>query len=349
MSRRTLSSYWPGRALASRCRAARRRVSAGRQGLALAMIMVASTAAIGAPLPTIGLLSGNLTSSGSDTLAAMMTGWAQDFGQHYPEVSVQIQAAGSATAATALASGTAQLGPMSRPMTATEIAAFRQHYHYAPVAVPVAIDAVVVLVNQANPLFAISRKQLDAIYSITRDCGQPAPIRRWGDLALGQGWRQLPLLRYGRNSASGTYGYFRQQALCGGDMLAQVNELPGASSVAQAVASSANAIGYTSMSYRASGVKTLAIVDDDGQPQWPDAANLRSGKYPLSRYLYIYVNKPPDRPMDPLAAAFLQHILSAAGQLRVRQAGYLPLPERVLQQLHRQLGLSSAGASESPS
>jgi len=285
------------------------------------------------------VLSGSLTSAGSDTLANLLTGWAADFNHRYPEVGVQIQASGSATAAAALTAGTAQLGPMSRPMTVTEIAAFRRHYGYPPSAVPVALDAVVILVNQDNPLQSLPLSQLDGIFSVTRNCGPSPALKRWGDLGLGGHWARQTLLRYGRNSASGTYGYFRQRVLCGGDLLTSVNELPGSASVAQAVAGSVNAIGYAGMGFHATGVKILALTDDRGKTVRPDDVTLLDGEYPLVRYLYIYVNKAPDRPLEPLTAAFFDQILSREGQLRARQSGYRSLPEAVRLQTRHDIGL----------
>ncbi|NDL64969.1 PstS family phosphate ABC transporter substrate-binding protein [Acerihabitans arboris] len=287
----------------------------------------------------LSVLSGNLTSSGSDTLANMMTLWAADFSRDHPDVSVQIQAGGSATAATALAAGTAQIGPMSRVMTAAETAAFQRRYGYPPLAVPVALDALVILVNQDNPLPTLRLSQLDAIFSITRSCGDARAITRWDELGLTGAWNGLALLRYGRNSASGTYGFFRQRALCGGDLLPSVNELPGSASVAQAVAASRNAIGYAGMGFHATGVRILPLTDQAGRQVMPDESTLRNGDYPLVRYLYIYINKAPDKPPAPAIAAFMDRILSPRGQGRARQGGYQPLPEPVRLRARRDIGL----------
>lgn len=292
------------------------------------------------------MLAGNLSSAGSDTLANLMTFWAADFTQHYPGVNVQIQAAGSSSAPTALAAGAAQLGPMSRPMKSSEIALFEQHYGYPPTAVPVALDALVVLVNQDNPLPGLTLRQLDAIFSITRRCGAGSALQRWHELGLTGVWQQRALLRYGRNSASGTYGFFKQRALCGGDFLSQVNELPGSASVVQAVAASVNAIGYASIGFRASGVRVVPLADGEtGDYVLPTAETIRSGRYPYTRYLYIYINKVPGRPLEPLTAAFLDRVLSPQGQALVSQDGYLPLPESTREQVRQQLALMDVPAS----
>ncbi|QCR36935.1 PstS family phosphate ABC transporter substrate-binding protein [Nissabacter sp. SGAir0207] len=286
-----------------------------------------------------GMLSGNLSSVGSDTLATLMALWGEGFSRRYPGVNLQIQAAGSSTAPTALAAGAAQLGPMSRPMKNAEIASFREHFGYVPVAVPVAVDALVVLVNQDNPLTGLTRGQLDAIFSVNRRCGEGGAARHWGDVGLGGNWANRTFERYGRNSASGTYGYFKLRALCGGDFLPQVNELPGSSSVAQAVAGSPNAIGYASIGFHTSGVKALPLAEDGHTFIKPSAENVRNGSYPLTRFLYIYINKPPGQPLEPLTATFLGYVLSDAGQQLITRDGYLPLPPETLKQVRAQLAL----------
>lgn len=291
------------------------------------------------PVRPLMLPTGGLTSSGSDTLASVMTLWAADFRQAHPDVGIQIQAGGSGTAAVALAAGTAQIGPMSRVMTAAESGAFVRRYGYPPLAVPVALDALVILVNEHNPLQTLKVSQLDAIFSITRRCGDAPAITQWGQLGLDGPWRKLPLLRYGRNSASGTYGFFRQRVLCGGDMLNTVNELPGSASVAQAVAASRNAIGYAGMGFHTTGVRVLPLTDETGRHIMPSESTLLNGEYPLARYLYIYLNKAPGRPLPPVTAAFMDQILSPKGQGRARQGGYQPLPDHVLAQARRDVGL----------
>ncbi|MCR0997567.1 phosphate ABC transporter substrate-binding protein PstS family protein [Serratia rubidaea] len=285
------------------------------------------------------MLSGNLSSVGSDTLANLMSLWAQDFSQHYPNINLQMQAAGSSTAPTALAAGAAQLGPMSRPMKAAELAAFEQRYGYAPLAVPVAVDALVVLVHQDNPLPGLNLGQLDQIFSATRRCGAAAALDNWGQLALPGAWAQRSIQRFGRNSASGTYGYFKLRALCGGDFMARVNELPGSASVVQAVSGSLNSIGYASIGFRASGVRLLPLAERGDRYVPPSVANVRNGSYPLARYLYIYINKAPQRPLEPLTAAFLDRVLSAQGQALVNQDGYLPLSPETLRKTRLELGL----------
>lgn len=306
------------------------------QALLLCLLLSVGRGAVAAP---DGMLSGNLSSVGSDTLANLMALWGQDFSRHYPNVNLQLQAAGSSTAPTALAAGAAQLGPMSRPMKAAEVSAFEHRYGYAPLAVPVAVDALVVLVHQDNPLRGLNLQQLDQIFSATRRCGENTPINRWGELGLQGSWQQRALQRFGRNSASGTYGYFKLRALCGGDFMARVNELPGSASVVQAVAGSLNGIGYASIGFRASGVRLLPLAETGDSYIEPSETNVRNGNYPLARYLYIYINKAPNQPLEPLTAAFLDRVLSAQGQALVNHDGYLPLPPATLFKTRALLGL----------
>lgn len=274
-----------------------------------------------------GMLAGNLTSVGSDTLGYLMSLWGENFNQLYPGVNVQVQAAGSSTAPTALAAGAAQLGAMSRPMQAPERQLFEAKYGYPPLAIPVAMDALVVMVNQDNPLQQLSVQQLDAIFSVTRRCGSKKVPQQWGELLLPPQWRHQAIVRQGRNSASGTWGFFKQQALCGGDFRNDVAEFPGSAAVVQAVASNLNAIGYASMGFHLSGVKVLPLEGDDGIPVSPNVENIRSGRYPFARPLYLYINKAPDRPLEPRTLAFLNFVLSPQGQALISGAGYLPLSD----------------------
>jgi len=279
-----------------------------------------------------GMLAGNLTSVGSDTLGYLMSLWGEDFNRLYPGVNVQVQAAGSSTAPTALAAGAAQLGAMSRPMQATERRLFEEKYGYPPLAIPVAMDALVVMVNQDNPLQQLSVQQLDALFSVTRRCGGTHVPQRWGDLLAQPQWQNRTIARQGRNSASGTWGFFKQQALCDGDFRNDVAEFPGSAAVVQAVASNLNAIGYASMGFHLSGVKIVPLVGDAGTPVAPTVDAIRSGRYPFARPLYLYVNKAPGHPLEPRTLAFVNYVLSAQGQAMIPRTGYLPLStEQVVQ------------------
>ena len=284
-------------------------------------------------------VAGNLSSVGSDTLANLMTLWAEAFEKEYPNVNIQIQAAGSSTAPPALTEGIANFGPMSRKMKDNEIEAFESRFGYKPLAVRVAIDALAVYVNKDNPIKALTIEQIDSIFSTTRRCGGRFDVRKWGDLDLTGSWAQRPIQLYGRNSVSGTYGYFKQVALCSGDFKNTVNEQPGSASVVQSITSSLNGIGYSGVGYVTSGVRALPIEEVAGdEPVEVTLANAASGEYPLFRYLFIYVNRRPDTPLNPLELEFLRLVLSKTGQEVVEKDGYVPLTARVVSRELRRIG-----------
>ncbi len=277
-------------------------------------------------------VSGNLSSVGSDTLANLMTLWAEEFKRTYPNVNIQIQAAGSSTAPPALTEATSNLGPMSRKMKDKERDAFEKKYGYKPTAIPVAIDALAVYVNKENPIKGLTIPQVDAIMSSTRKCGHDSDMKTWGDAGLAGAWSGKSIQLYGRNSVSGTYGYFKKKALCKGDFKNNVNEQPGSASVVQSVTSSLNGIGYSGIGYKTSGVKAVPLAKKPGQ-SFVEATpeNAVAGKYPLSRFLYVYVNKQPNKPLAPLEQEFIKMVLSQAGQKVVIKDGYIPLPAKVVE------------------
>lgn len=275
-------------------------------------------------------VSGNLSSVGSDTLANLMTLWAEEFKRFYPNVNVQIQAAGSSTAPPALTEGTSSLGPMSRRMKDKEIEAFEKKYGYKPTEIAVAIDALAVFVHKDNPISGMTLPQVDAIFSATRQCGYSEDIKNWGQLGLKGDWVKRDMQLYGRNSVSGTYGYFKEHALCKGDFKNNVNEQPGSASVVQSVSNSLNSIGYSGIGYVTSGVKAVPLAKKEGG-KFIEAttSNALEGKYPLARFLYIYVNKQPNKPLQPLEKEFISMVLSKAGQQVVVKDGYIPVPAKV--------------------
>lgn len=285
-------------------------------------------------------ISGNLSTVGSDTLANLMTLWAETFREYYPGIHIQVQASGSSTAPPALAEGTANLGAMSRPMRDSEVQAFEMRYGYPPTAIPVAIDALAVYVHKDNPIQGLTLQQLDGIFSSTRRCGAERTISHWSDLGLTGDWANRPIQLFGRNSVSGTYGYFKSTALCGGDFKNNVNEQPGSASVVQSISTSLNAIGYSGIGYRTSSVKSVPLARSARYPFIAATTEeALKGDFPLSRFLFIYVNKRPNQLLPPLEREFLRMILSRQGQQVVLRDGYIPLSAAQVQQLYQQLGL----------
>jgi phosphate transport system substrate-binding protein len=278
-------------------------------------------------------VSGNLSSIGSDTLNNLMTLWTEGFRKLYPGVRPQVEGKGSSTAPPALVEGTAQFGPMSRAMKDSEIQAFEARYGYPPTQIRVAVDALAVYVHRDNPLKQLVLPQVDAVFSKNRRCGAPAPLATWGDLGVNGALAARPLRLYGRNSASGTYGYFKEVALCGGDFADTVKEQPGSASVVQGITADPQGIGYSGIGYRTSGVKALALARAAGEPfATTDPADVYAGRYPLARYLYVYVNRAPGKPLDPLRLEFLRFVLSRPGQEIVVKDGYLPLQAAAVEQ-----------------
>lgn len=270
-------------------------------------------------------VSGSLTSIGSDTLNNLMTLWAEAYRAFYPNVTIQIQGAGSGTAPPALIQGTAQFGPMSRPMRGTEIEEFEARYGYPPIPIRGAIDALGVFVHKDNPIECLSLQQIDAIFSSTRAGGANAAINTWGDAGMTGEWANRPIALYGRNSASGTYGYFKDVALFGGDFRPEVREQPGSSTVIQGVASDISGIGYSGVGYATADVRAVAIEGPDGNCYLPTGEAASAGDYSIARFLYIYVNKNPNEPMEPLRGEFIRFVYSQEGQEAVMRAGFFPV------------------------
>jgi phosphate transport system substrate-binding protein len=278
-------------------------------------------------------ISGNLNSVGSDTMNNLMTYWGEAFAKIYPTVRIQVEGKGSSTAPPALIAGTSQLGPMSRDMKPEEVDAIEKKYGFKPTQIRAALDTIGVYVNKDNPIASLSMPELDAIFSKTRKGGYPNDITTWGQLGPKGAWASQPISIFGRNSASGTYGFFKEHALYKGDYKDTVKEQPGSASVVQGVSEDIYAIGYSGIGYRTSGVRALPIAPKVGAPPVePNYANALSKKYPLSRYLFIYVVRDPRRPMDPLTKELLKFVLSREGQEIVVKDGFLPLPAPVVQE-----------------
>jgi phosphate transport system substrate-binding protein len=255
-------------------------------------------------------------------------------------VAVQIQAAGSSTAPPALTEGTSSFGPMSRPMKDQEIEAFEKKYGYKPTGIPVAIDALAVFVNKDNPIKGMTMEQVDAVFSSTRTCGGAKDITKWGDLGLTGPWANRDVQLFGRNSVSGTYGYFKEHALCKGDFKSNVNEQPGSASVVQSTAASLNAIGYSGIGYTTSSVRAVPLANKPGgEFVAATSENALTGAYPLSRALLVYVNKAPGKELAPLEREFVKMVLSKQGQEIVVKDGYIPLPASMVQKTLEKLDI----------
>jgi len=278
----------------------------------------------------VGGVSGNLSSIGSDSLNNLMTLWAEAFNKFYPNAKIQIEGKGSTTAPPALISGTAQLGPMSRPMKGTEIDQFEKKYGYKPTALRTSVDALAIFVNKDNPIKCLTVAQADAIFSKSRRQGGKEDIKTWKQLGLTGDWASRPISLYGRNSASGTYGFFKDHTLKNGDLKDEVKEQPGSAAVVQGVTVDRYAIGYSGIGYATAGVRAVPLAEKEGAKcVEAEAENAYNGTYPLARFLYVYVNKAPGKPLDPLTREFVKLIMSKDGQEGVIKDGYFPVPASV--------------------
>lgn len=274
----------------------------------------------------VGNLSGELKSIGSDTLNHEMELWAAAFKAKYPGVKIEIEGKGSATAPPALVAGTAQLGPMSRPMTGEEVEAFQKKYGYKATAIGVAVDALAIYVNKSNPIQCITEEQLNRIFSKSRKVTGGDDIDTWGDAGLTGEWATHPISLYGRNKISGTYEFFRQQVLYGGEFKEAVKQQVGSEAVVEAVANDKSGIGYSGIGYKTEGVRTIPVAAHYGQKCYePSPENAYISKYPITRFLYIYVNKKPGAPLDPVTSEFIKFVLSKDGQAQTEKGGYYPI------------------------
>lgn len=281
-------------------------------------------------------------SIGSDTMGDLMRRWAEGLRVYAPNLSLAIESRGSATGPPALIQGESELAPMSRKMTSLEVAAFEKRYGYKPIFVRMALDALAVYVHKDNPIQGLTLRQVDGIFSSTQRCGGHA-LERWGDLVFGRLEHTL-ISVVGRNKISGTYDYFRDSALCGGEFRTGYVELDGSVAVVDAVGSSIGAIGFAGIGFRTAAVRALPLAKWENDPYVayyneqhrddPDLAKryepVTSGRYPLARFLYLYFNKPPGKPLQEALEKVVQYVLSNRGQQDVADSGFIPLPEKML-------------------
>jgi phosphate transport system substrate-binding protein len=286
-------------------------------------------------------VSGSIKSVGSDTMNNLMTLWSEGFIKFYPNVRVEIEGKGSATAPPALIEGTATFGPMSREMKSTEIDAFEKKFGYKPTALATSIDMLAIYVHKDNPLKELTLPQADAIFSKTRKLGFKSDVTNWGQLGLTGNLASAPISLYGRNAASGTYGYFKEHVLGKGDFKDSVKEQPGTASVVQGVAKDRFGIGYGGIGYKTADVNAVALAPDDKSPAIAATPeNAYTGEYPLARFLLVYANIKPGAKLDPLRGEFIKYALSKQGQEVVVKDGYFPITAKMAEKALKDAGLS---------
>ncbi len=283
-------------------------------------------------------VSGSLSSVGSDTLNNLMTLWAETFNKFYPNVKVQIEGKGSSTAPPALIAGTAQLGPMSRAMKGTEVDQFEKKFGHKPTQIRVAVDALAVFVNKDNPVKCLTVEQVDAIFSKSRRQGYKEDLKTWGQAGLTDDWAARPISLFGRNSASGTYGFFKEHIMKNGDYKDAVKEQPGSAAVVQGITVDRYAVGYSGIGYSTAGVRAVPLAEKAGASCVEATAdNAYAGKYPLARFLYVYLNRGPGKPLDPLTREFVKLVASKQGQEVVIKDGFFPIPSSIAREELRKI------------
>jgi phosphate transport system substrate-binding protein len=289
--------------------------------------------------PVAGV-SGQLKSVGSDTMNPLMLLWTEKFSEYYKGVRSEVEGQGSSKAMPALIEGSASFGPMSRDAKANEIGDFEKKYGYKPTLLPTAIDLLAVYVHRDNPLDSASMQQLDAVFSSTRKSGGEA-IDRWGQLGLTGDFDSAPITIFGRNAASGTYGFFKEKVLGNGDFRNTVNEQPGSTAVIQSVGENRFAIGFSGVGFKTSSVKILALSPKTGEKAVEATSeNAYNGKYPLARYLYIAVNHKPGTNLDPLRREFVRFVFSKEGQELVAKEGSLPVDAKTAAKALKMVGIN---------
>lgn len=279
------------------------------------------------------VLSGRIRSVGSDTMDLIVESWERVFVQYHPGLRILHEGRGSATATPALLEGQSDFGPMSRAMQEPEVAKFRERFGYEPTQIRVAIDALGIFVHPDNPVAVtgLTLEQVDAIFSATRRRGAEARIATWGQLGVGGEWASAPINVYGRNKASGTFGFFRDSALAKGEFGDWVREQPGSGQVVEQVLADKFGIGYSGVGYKRAGVALAPIAKQAGQkPAAPSEEAALNGSYPLARPLYLVTNRNPAAPLSDLQREFLRFVLGPLGQEVVKNEGYYPLPAAIL-------------------
>jgi phosphate transport system substrate-binding protein len=208
-------------------------------------------------------------------------------------------------------------------MSAEEVDAFEKKYGYKVTRLRVAVDTLAVYVNKENPVACFTIQELNRIFSSSRTSSFGGDIETWGDVGLTGDWSTKPISLYGRNSISGTYEFFRETALYSGTYKAAVKQQPGSEAVVQGVASDRYAIGYSGIGYKTEGVRTVPLALHPGAKCYETSAETAySRSYPLARYLYIYLNKNPNQPLDKPVAEFVKFILSKDGQMQTEEGGF---------------------------
>jgi len=259
----------------------------------------------------ISARAGSITVKGSDTLVILAQKWAEVYMGKHPEVKIQVTGGGSGIGFAALQNNTTDIADASRPIKPAERAACIKGFGKNPREYKVALDGLSVYVNADNPITELSIEQLEKIFT--------GKARNWKDL----GGNDSPITVYSRENSSGTYEFFKEHILKGQDFVSSAQTMPGTAALLQSVSRDKNGIGYGGAAY-GHGAKALKIKKTADSPAIePTEENVVSGKYPIWRYLYNYLNPEKDKRE---IASYLNWIRSEDGQKIVKDVGYYPLP-----------------------
>jgi phosphate transport system substrate-binding protein len=287
-------------------------------------------------------VSGDIRIWGTAAMLSITKYWGQDFRKHQPNVSLDSNLMGTGTAMAGLYTGVADVALMGRAATPKEIMAFEWVFQHKPLAIEVmtggleSVDkspALVVFAHRDNPISSITLAQLDAIFGCEHLRGLSA-IRTWGQLGLKGEWADTSIHAYGYDAETGTGSFFQQLVLKGSRKWNWeiIKEFPDSQQIIEALSGDRSGIAISSQHYLSPQVKRLAVARDDGSPYFePTRENVVKRRYPLTRSIFIYINRAPGKPLDPKLKEFLRFVLSQAGQGAVlRDGGYLPLTAEII-------------------
>lgn len=285
---------------------------------------------------------------GADVMDEITLGWVKLMRQAYPRLSVTMEARASGSGAPGLISGQGMLAPVGRELLPAEEKAFVDKFGYKPFSVRVATGsagslgktaASIIMVDKNNPVQCLSLPELDAIYSTSDKLGH-APIRTWGDLGLKGEWASRPIHLYGLKSPNGIEWFFKQRVMQGGDYRTDIQFTKGRgfthafNVAAEDMAQHPGGLTYALLANVTPNVKVVPLSETDGGRCYlPTVKNVYAHAYPLSRYVYIFVNRPPGKPLEPKVKEFLKLVLSKQGQDVVAKEGvYIPLQTSVVKE-----------------
>lgn len=252
----------------------------------------------------------NITIKGSDTLVILAQKWAEVYMAKHPDVKIQVNGGGSGVGFAALQNQQIDIADASRKIKAKELEACIKAFGKRPVEYKVALDGLSVYVNPQNSIKELTIAQLKDIFT--------GKVTNWKDL----GGKDAPITVYSRENSSGTYEFFKEHVLNGGDFTPSAQTQQGTAILVQAIERDPNGIGYGGAAY-GGGVKALAVKKDAASPGIkPTEETVLNGTYPIWRYLYNYVNPAADK--GPIHE-YLDWVRSDEGQ-KITKDFYYPLP-----------------------